>query len=250
MATADPFAQTLTAVSGIEGWMTDQQARRLWDRAGELQAGDQIVEIGSFRGRSVIVLARSAAPGVAITAIDPHAGNDRGPHEFEGFDEAARADAAAFAANLDAAGVADRVRHVPKFSHAALGDVQGDIRLLYIDGAHRYRPALADIRDWGRRVAPGGTMLIHDSFSALGVTLALMRLLFFGRRFRYIGRSGTMTEYRREPVQGAARLANGARQAIHLPYFVRNELVKALLLLHLRPLTRLLGLPKGRDWPH
>jgi len=93
-------------------------------------------------------------------------------------------------------------------------------------------------------------MLIHDSFSALGVTLALMRLLFFGRRFRYIGRSGTMTEYRREPVRGAARLANGARQAVHLPYFVRNELVKALLLLHLRPLTRLLGLPKGRDWPH
>ncbi len=48
-------------------------------------------------------------------------------------------------ANLAAAGVADRVRHVRKPSGSALGDVDGPIDLLYIDGAHRYTPAKDDI---------------------------------------------------------------------------------------------------------
>ena len=47
-------------------------------------AGEQIVEIGSFRGRSTIVLASGAPDGVAVVAIDPHAGNDRGPQEIDG----------------------------------------------------------------------------------------------------------------------------------------------------------------------
>ena len=43
----------------------------------------RIVEIGSFRGRSMIVLASAAAPGVELVAIDPHGGSDRGPQEIE-----------------------------------------------------------------------------------------------------------------------------------------------------------------------
>ncbi len=30
-------------------------------------------------------------------------------------------------------------------------------------------------RDWGARVVPGGRMLVHDSFSSIGVTLAILR---------------------------------------------------------------------------
>ena len=44
----------------------------------------------------------------------------------------------AFRANLAAAGVADRVRHVRLPSQDALGSVAGQVDLLYIDGAHRY----------------------------------------------------------------------------------------------------------------
>ena len=41
-----------------------------------------------------------------------------------------------FHANLLAAGVDERVTHVRKMSDVALDDVEGDIDLLYIDGAH------------------------------------------------------------------------------------------------------------------
>lgn len=226
--------------------MTDAQARRLWDAARAVRPGALIVEIGSYRGRSAIVLARAAPAGTTVVAIDPHAGNDRGPQEIEGYESEAESDHRAFLANLDRAGVSERVRHVRLPSADAHPDVTGEIALVYVDGAHRYGPARDDIRDWGARLAPGGTMLIHDGFSSVGVTLATLRLLVPSREFRYVGRSGSLIEYRREraPVPG-----NALRQLAELPWFLRNVLVKVALIARLRPLARLLGHRSG-DWPY
>jgi hypothetical protein len=228
--------------------MTRAQAGRVWDRASELDSGDRVVEIGSFHGRSMIMLAHAAPAGVELIAIDPHGGNDRGPQEIEGFEDEARRDFEQFHANLERAGVASRVQHLRKFSDAALDDVPGSVTLLYIDGAHRYQPALADIRRWGDKVVDGGTMLIHDSFSSVGVTLALLSSTFFGADFRYVGRSGSMTEYRRERLSPGERVGNALRQAAELPWFARNVMVKALILARLRPLYRLLG--SDGTWPY
>ena len=151
--------------------MTDDQARTLWDVARSVGDSGSIVEIGSFRGRSTIVLARAAADDVTVTAIDPHAGSDRGPQEIAPDATTGEADHEVFLANLERAGVSAKVRPVRKFSSDALGDVTGDIDLLYVDGAHRYEPARDDLEQWGTRVRPGGTMLVHDAFSSVGVTL-------------------------------------------------------------------------------
>ncbi len=243
------FDRTFQDVSDVQGWMTEDQARRLWDRASALAPPAQVVEIGSYHGRSAIVLSRAAPDGIEVVAIDPHAGNDRGPQQIHGHVDEGQADNDAFRANLAAAGVKDRVRHVRRPSQEADPEVEGDIDLLYIDGAHRYRPARDDIRDWGARVAEGGVLLIHDSFSSIGVTLALLTQLFFSGRFRYVGRSGSMTEYRCEPVRGTARLANALHQAAQLPWFARNVAIKALILGRLGALTRLLG-HREPTWPY
>ncbi len=244
------FEATRTAVAEVEGWMTPGQARKLWDCASAVKPGGRIVEIGSFRGRSTIVLARAMKPDVALIAIDPHAGNDRGPQELEGFEEHAAADYDVFGENLRRAGVADQVRHLRKFSSEAIDDVPPWIDLLYIDGAHRFRPALDDIRSWSDKITPGGTLLIHDSFSSIGVTGALIASLFFGREFRYLGRSESMTHYRREALPGDARLRNAARQAAQLPWFVRNVLIKFLIVAHLGRLTRPLFGHDSSVWPY
>ena len=243
------FDEALHAVADVEGWMTDAQAHRLWDRARVLRPGAKIVEIGSFRGRSAIVLARAASPGVEVVAIDPHAGNDRGPQQIRGTTDEGDADHHAFVAILERADVAGRVRHVREPSRAALGAVDGPVELLYIDGAHRYAPARDDIGRWGARVPAGGTMLIHDSFSSVGVTLALARLLFGSARWRYAGRDGSLAEYRREPVRGRERLANTARQIVQLGWFARNLAVKVAILTGARPVARALGHRKG-PWPY
>jgi len=242
------LAPVLASVTGVEGWMTDAQARRLWDAARRVAPGGQIVEIGSFRGRSTIILAKAVPETVVLTAIDPHGGGDRGPNEYDPDAQRGDADHETFHANLRDAGVDARVRHVRRPSAAALGEVAGEIDLLYIDGAHRYRFAKPDIEHWGTRVAPGGSMLIHDAYSAVGVMLAQMRLLFTGSGFRYIGRAGSLAEYRRENMDVRGRVANGLAQAAALPYFVRNCVVKLALVARLRPLARLLG--EHGHWPY
>jgi predicted O-methyltransferase YrrM len=233
----------------IEGWLTDEQAQVLSSRAQALTAPDQIVEIGSYRGRSAVVLATAAHEGVRVVAIDPHAGNDRGPQQIHGSADEGRRDHDAFMSNLARAGVRDRVRHVRLPSQQALAEVEGSAGVVYVDGAHRYRPARADIECWGARVRAHGTLLIHDAFSSVGVTLAITRVLLPGGEFAYIGRTGSLAEYRRESVRGVARMRNVLRQAAQLPWFLRNVLVKIALVAKLRPLARLLG-HHGGDWPY
>ena len=182
--------------------------------------------------------------------LDPHAGNDRGPQEIDGFAAEAQDDHAVFNRNLASAGVADRVRHVRAFSDAALIDVPGPVWVLYVDGAHRYAPARADIHSWGNRVEPGGTMLIHDSFSSVGVTLAIIRELVCGSRWRYVGRARSMTEYRRDLSPGiGGRTTNAVRQLAQLPWFAKNLAIKVLISAKLGGLLKRLT---GRDpeWPY
>jgi len=219
-----------------EGWLTGAQADRL--RARAAAAGDgTIVEIGSFRGRSTVVLAGAAAAGARVVAIDPHAGSDRGPQEIGADAVRGGADHEAFRANLAAAGVADRVRHVRKMSADALGDVEGPLALL---------------RRWGARVAPGGAMLVHDSFSSIGVTGALLAECVARGGWRYAGRTGSLAEYERlaAPLRGRERARDAARQLAQLPWFARNVLFKVLVTARLRPVAHRLGLPAGMHWPY
>ncbi|MBX3313447.1 MAG: class I SAM-dependent methyltransferase [Actinobacteria bacterium] len=243
------FEGVLDAVAEVEGWMTEDQARKLWNGARAVRPGGRIVEIGSFRGRSMIVLASAAPTDVELIAIDPHAGNDRGPQEIEGFAEEAAEDNEVFNANLAAAGVADRVTHLRMFSDDAIGSVDGDIDLLYIDGAHRFGPARDDIVRWGRKIPEGGDLLIHDSFSSVGVTLALVVTMFFGSQFRYLGRAQSMTHYRRQRLTGRQRVGNAARQLAELPWFLRNVVIKVLIVAKLGRLTRYLG-HREPTWPY
>jgi predicted O-methyltransferase YrrM len=248
--TVKPFDDVLRSVEDVDGWMSPDQAEALYEAAAACHAGDQIVEIGSFRGRSTIVLASAAPEGVAVVAIDPHAGNDRGPNELDGYVAQASVDHEVFTANLLDAGVADRVRHVREMSDAAHGDVEGDIAVLYIDGAHRYTPARQDIEQWGARVRSGGTLLIHDSFSSVGVTLAIIKELMFGKRFRYAGRARSLTIYHADlDGGGRSRTLNALAQIAQLPWFAKNLTLKLLLTLKLGTLYERVG-RKAPEWPY
>lgn len=219
----------MSAPADIEGWLTDAQADRLRAAAQRLDGGATIVEIGSFRGKSAVVLAAAVPPGARVICIDPHLGSDRGPQEIAADHERGADDYEAFHANLARHGVSDTVEHVRALSSAALGAVDGPVDLLYVDGAHRFRPASDDLVRWGARVRPGGTMLVHDAFSSIGVTLALLRHVTFGA-WSYAGRSGSMAEYRHE----RGGLASVLRQLGQLPWFARNVVLKALILARVR----------------
>jgi SAM-dependent methyltransferase len=210
----------------VEGWLTEAQAARLDRCARAVPGGGRIVEIGSFRGRSTIVLARAAAAEVEVVAVDPHLGSDRGPQEIAARPELGERDTEVFRDNLERHGVGNRVTHVRMLSSDA--PLPESIDLLYVDGAHRYGPARDDLVRWGARVRNGGTMLVHDSFSSIGVTLALLTAVTPSRRWRYAGRDGSLAEY----VAGGRR--NVAPQLAQLPWFAYNVVLKALTVLRIR----------------
>jgi SAM-dependent methyltransferase len=213
----------------VEGWLTEAQAQRLDRCARAVPSGGRIVEIGSFRGRSTIVLARAAGDGTEVVAIDPHLGSDRGPQEIAAQPELGEEDTQLFRSNLERHGVLDRVRHVRMLSSEA--PLEDAIDLLYVDGAHRFGPARDDLVRWGARVRDGGTMLVHDSFSSIGVTLALLSSVAFSRRWRYAGRDGSLAHY---VADGAGGPGSAVRQLAQLPWFAYNVVLKVLTVLRIR----------------
>lgn len=245
----EEFAAVLAAIADVDGWLTPAQVRRLWDRARALPPSSTIVEIGSFHGRSTIVLARARLESSQVIAIDPHAGGDRLPQVSQLEPPEGQRDFQTFHANLRRAGVESRVRHVRLPSLEALGALAGHVDLLFIDGAHGYGPARADIERWGPRIPSGGTMLLHDSFNAIGVTLAQLRTLVFSTDWRYCGRSGSLAEYRREDVSIRESVVGAVRQLSQLGYFLRSLAIKAALVARMKPLARALG-HRMDAWPH
>jgi hypothetical protein len=84
-------------------------------------------------------------------------------------------------------------------------------------------------------------MLIHDSFSAVGLTLAMLRTLVASGEFAYCGRSGSLAEYRRVRPRGRERFASALRQVAQLAWFARNVFVKVVIVLRLR---------RSWEWPY
>jgi predicted O-methyltransferase YrrM len=221
------FADAWSYASTIEGWLTSDQARVLFDAAGSLPAGSTVVEIGTHQGRSTIVLASALAAGSHMVAVDPFDPTWRygGP-----------ATEARLRSHLDGAGLADRVTVVATTSREARATYVGPVHLVHIDGKHDYWTVRDDLR-WSELVGDGGVVLVHDAFSSLGVTLALLRTLPVARRLAYAGRTGSLARL----VVRRPERADRWRPLRELPWFARNLVVKVLLRLRLRAVARLLG---------
>jgi len=149
------------ATDKVEGWLTDAQGEFLYNAAKNCQGRGVIVEIGSWKGKSTIWLAKGSKAGsnVKIYAIDPHTGSSghkkkRG--EVWTFEE--------FKQNIKRANVEDIVVPVVKTSEDAERDWDGKpIELLWIDGEHEYEMVKLDFDLWSPYLVEGGTIAFHDT---------------------------------------------------------------------------------------
>ena len=150
----------------LEGLLSVEETRFLFTRPREVcggcegrGGGGRIVEIGSFRGKSCVLMALGA-PGARVTCIDPHE-----PTHFGGFSSA---DHEAFESTIRRHGVADRVTHLRMRSHEARGSwEEGEASaLLWVDGDHSHEGARTDFEDWAGLVRVGGIVAAHDAFRA------------------------------------------------------------------------------------
>lgn len=227
MSAASPldFDAVFRDAASVPGWLTEAQARVLWDAAAAVPTTGVVVEIGTHQGRSLLVLA--AATSARVVAVDP-------------FDAAWRYGAPDTRARLEThlvrTGLRERVEVRETTAAAALASWRGPVDVVYVDGKHDYWSARDDL-GWSRNVPAGGLVLVHDAFSSLGVTLAVLRVVLPHRRLRYTGRVGSLATFE------VARPRSGDRLRLlgELPWFGRNLVVKVLLRLRLRPVAGLLG---------
>lgn len=217
------FEEAWRAAATIDGWLTAAQARTLYDAARAV-APARVIELGSHLGRSTVVL---AAAGATVTAVDPFPDDWR----YGRPDTSSR-----MRANLATVGVGSRVDLRVATSRQVRERWSAPVRMVYVDAKHDMWSCLDDMR-WSAHLRPGDAMFVHDAFSSLGVTLAVLRDQLTTTRHTYVGRTGSLARFEvRRP-----RVTERARVLRELPWFARNLVVKVLLRLHARPVARLLG---------
>jgi len=222
------FAAAWAVADEIPGWLKEGQARLLFDHARRLTPGARVLEIGSHQGRSTIVLARALGSGGGkVICVDPF---------VEGRLFGGTTTREKFERNVEAAGVATTVELVSDYSTSLRPTWSEPFDLLYIDGKHDYWTFSDDLR-WSEHLPPGGTILVHDAFSSIGVTLGILAHVLPSRHLRYALRSDSMALFTVSPPTARDRM----RILLEVPWWLRNVMLKVLLRLRLRPVARLLG---------
>jgi predicted O-methyltransferase YrrM len=148
-------------------------------------AGD-ILEIGTFKGKSTVVLAKAAlaAGGGRVVAVDPFVlAGAGGP-------AAALAD---LRDTLQLHGVADHVEFHQTYAATLARNWNRPIRLLWIDGNHTYAAAKSDFDLFLPFLADGAIVALHDVLNvAEGPLRVFMEDVLLSRHFGVAGLCGSI----------------------------------------------------------
>lgn len=150
----------VTEVDDIEGFLSPMETRFLILLGAVPTSAGEILEIGSFKGRSTVVLARSSmlAGDELVNAVDPmNAPSSTDPDLGE--DESSFDD---FSRNTKRHGVASRIRLHRMLSTELAETWTKPIRLLWIDGDHTYEGTRLDLESFEPFLEDGAIVAMHD----------------------------------------------------------------------------------------
>lgn len=135
--------------------MLPGEERWLFDAAYSLPGQANIVEIGSFKGRSTCALAFACrGTGKRVFAIDTFNGNGWDLDECDFFPQ--------FSENVERCGLSRYVEPVVGLSTEVGRTWSKPVHLLFIDGSHEYEAVKADFETFFPHVVPGGVVAFHD----------------------------------------------------------------------------------------
>jgi len=164
-----------------EGFLSPNEQVTLFSKA--LNVKGAIVEIGSWKGKSTIMLAYGsiAGNGNKVYAIDPHTGRPDVPEEYLKIDTFQE-----FQNNIKNAGVSNVVVPIVKKSEDAISDVTEPVSMLFIDGDHSYESTLKDLELWYPKLVDGGVVAFHDTLSKqLGVKKVVEKYVYKPSKFKF-----------------------------------------------------------------
>jgi predicted O-methyltransferase YrrM len=174
ISTARPQAAVLAAFEAATGFMPVDEGVALYAAAAEAAARTAlpVLEIGTYCGRSTILLAEAArlAGTVAIT-VDHHRGSEEQQPGWEYHDtslvdpEVGLMDTLPrFRRTLHAAGLEPHVVALVGRSPQLAALWGTKVGLVFIDGGHTDEHATGDYEGWVPHLAPDGLLVVHDVF--------------------------------------------------------------------------------------
>lgn len=155
-----------------QGFMPPDEGRALYDAALRYLNGGVGVEVGTYCGKSTLLLGAAAQQtGSVLYTIDHHHGSEEHQVGWE-YHDASLVDEVtglfdtlpAFRRTLDAAGLDDHVVAVVGRSPIVARGWRTPLQFLFIDGGHSEKAATEDFEGWAQWVDAGAALLIHDVF--------------------------------------------------------------------------------------
>jgi predicted O-methyltransferase YrrM len=168
-----------STLENVRGWLSIEEGLLLQELAKRVCDFAQIVEIGSFQGRSAICLASGInGNDTKLHSVDPHFGIEAYGKK-DSFDHLQE--------NIKARELDAHVEYIVKESLTAANEWEmKNIGLLFIDALHDYDNVKADFESWSKYIIDGGYLLFHDSVQS-GVNKLLLEILSTENPFEPLG---------------------------------------------------------------
>ncbi|RFZ57327.1 hypothetical protein MSS2_01459 [Mycobacterium marinum] len=156
----------------VPGFMPADEGEALFNAALRYFNGGLGVEIGTYCGKSTLLLGAAAQQCSSVLyTVDHHHGSEEHQPGWEYHDDSLVDEITGlfdtlptFRRTLDSSGLDDHVVTVVGRSPIVARGWRSPLQLLFIDGGHTEAAAAQDFEGWARWVSPGGALIIHDVF--------------------------------------------------------------------------------------
>jgi predicted O-methyltransferase YrrM len=170
MSTIDPTVRA--AFEAATGFMPANEGDALYAAASEAAKVGPLVELGTYCGRSTILLAAVARDaGTVVVTLDHHRGSEEQQPGWEYHDptlvdpEVGVMDTLPrFRRTLYKSGLEPHVVALVGHSRVIAPLWNTPVGMVFIDGGHTDEHARGDYEGWAPHIALGGLLLIHDVF--------------------------------------------------------------------------------------
>lgn len=143
----------------IPGWFSLEKAIAIQQLVKQLPNGSQLVELGSYQGRSSVVIAAVLPVDSFLYCVDHFKGS---PEHHKGNLDLTNL-LESFKKNIDEFGVKEKIRVLAMSTTEAAEKFEPEsVNLILVDAAHDYDSVKLDLLKWYPKLKPGGFLFCDD----------------------------------------------------------------------------------------